>query len=118
MDFKCGFPKRLHLSFCKETGVFCLILHYLISETNKDFTSDYFNPINNKIQIDSLHENITIDAQAFDVEGVTIYDVTKNLLGCYTSNSDIKIQEDKAGIPENSIAILKDGIELYIPFDF
>ena len=61
--------------------------------SNKDFTSDYFNPNNNKIQIDSLHENITIDAQAFDVGGVTIYDVTKNLLGCYTSNSDIKIQE-------------------------
>ena len=61
--------------------------------SDKDFTSDYFNPNNNKIQIDSLHENITIDAQAFNVEGVTIYDVTKNLLGCYTSNSDIKIQE-------------------------
>ena len=62
--------------------------------SDKDFTSDYFNPINNKIQIDSLHENITIDAQAFNVEGVTIYDVIKNLLGCYTSNSDIKIQEE------------------------
>ena len=62
--------------------------------SNKDFTSDYFNPNNNKIQIDSLHENITIDAQAFDVEGVTIYNVIKNLLGCYTSNSDIKIQEE------------------------
>lgn len=61
--------------------------------SNKDFTSDYFNPINNKIQIDSLHENITIDAQALNVEGVTIYNVIKNLLGCYTSNSDIKIQE-------------------------
>lgn len=61
--------------------------------SNKDFTSDYFNPNNNKIQIDALHENITIDAQAFYVEGVTIYHVTKNLLGCYTSNSDIKIQE-------------------------
>lgn len=61
--------------------------------SDKDFTSDYFNPNNNKIQIDALHENITIDAQAFSVEGVTIYDVTKNLLGCYTSNSDIKIQE-------------------------
>ena len=61
--------------------------------SNKDFTSDYFNPNNNKIQIDALYENITIDAQAFNVEGVTIYNVTKNLLGCYTSNSDIKIQE-------------------------
>ena len=30
--------------------------------SNKDFTLDYFNPINNKIQIDSLHENVTIDA--------------------------------------------------------
>ena len=61
--------------------------------SNKDFTSDYFNPNNNKIQIDSLHENITIDAEAFNTEGVTIYNVIKNLLGCYTSNSDIKIQE-------------------------
>ena len=31
--------------------------------------------------------------------------------------TDIKIQKDKNGIPENAIAILKDGIELYIPFD-
>ena len=29
----------------------------------------------------------------------------------------IKIQEDKDAIPENAIAILKDGIELYIPFE-
>ena len=61
--------------------------------SNKDFTLDYFNPINNKIQIDSLRENITIDAEALNTEGVTIYNVIKNLLGCYTSNSDIKIQE-------------------------
>ena len=31
--------------------------------------------------------------------------------------TDIKIQEDKNGIPENAIAILKDGVELYIPFE-
>ena len=31
--------------------------------------------------------------------------------------TDIKVQENKEGIPENAIAILKDGIELYIPFD-
>ena len=29
----------------------------------------------------------------------------------------IKIQKDKSGIPENSISIMKDGIELYIPLD-
>ena len=61
--------------------------------SNKDFTLDYFNPINNKIQIDSLRENITIDAEALNVQGINIYNVIKNLLGCYTSNSDIKIQE-------------------------
>ena len=31
--------------------------------------------------------------------------------------TDIKIQKDKNGIPENAISILKDGIELYIPFE-
>lgn len=61
--------------------------------SNKDFTLDYFNPINNKIYIDSLHENVTIDAQASNVQGINIYNVIKNLLGCYTSNSYIKIQE-------------------------
>ena len=31
--------------------------------------------------------------------------------------TDIEIKNEKNGIPENAIAILKDGIELYIPFE-
>lgn len=31
--------------------------------------------------------------------------------------TDIEIKNEKSGIPENAIAILKDGIELYIPFE-
>ena len=31
--------------------------------------------------------------------------------------NDIKIQETKEGIPENAIAILKEGMEVYIPFE-
>ena len=31
--------------------------------------------------------------------------------------TDIKVQKDKSGISENSIAILKDGIELYMPIE-
>ena len=31
--------------------------------------------------------------------------------------SEIKVQKDKTGIPENAIGIIKDGIELYIPFE-
>ena len=29
----------------------------------------------------------------------------------------IIVQKDKAGIPENAISILKDGIELYMPLE-
>ena len=29
----------------------------------------------------------------------------------------IKVQKDKTGIPENTISIIKDGIELYMPLD-
>ena len=42
-------------------------------DSNTDFTSDYFNPSNNKIHIDYLHENVTIDAVALNVEGINTY---------------------------------------------
>ena len=31
--------------------------------------------------------------------------------------TDVKIQKDKTGIPENSISILQEGIELYMPLE-
>ena len=31
--------------------------------------------------------------------------------------SEIKVQNDKAGIPDNSISIMKEGIELYMPLE-
>ena len=87
------YGESLDVTLTPDEGYLNMKIQIKKEGSNKDFTSDYFNPIDNKIQIDSLHENITIDAQAFYVEGVTIYDVTKNLLGCHTSNSYIKIQE-------------------------
>ena len=84
--------------------------------SNTDFTSDYFNPSNNKIHIDYLHENVTIDAVALNVEGINTYKVEKYLFGCHTSNSDVRIPEGAEFImtvdPDDESYELKDVLIL------
>lgn len=42
---------------------------------------------------------------------------TKDFITKLGFGTDVKIQKDKTGIPENSISILQEGIELYIPLE-